>query len=185
MFLNEAGVDSFRETGSRVGWIGYKKLIDTLQLGTSAEFMIAFHTMQEQTEPPESYYIESRRGRWNTFPPKIVSLASEIANALEGQAQRYAGSYSVVDENNETIAKVIPNDSSVFIGVRVGTPPALLVESWHSAKRGTIIRKIKNVQFVGANICDKTQAEEFISVMKLRKQIEPSETELSANEPQP
>jgi hypothetical protein len=184
VLLNNASVDVFRDAGNRVGWIGYKKLFDALQLGRSAEFTTAFRTMQEQLEPSESYYIESRRGRWNTFPPDIVSLASEIADALDGQAQRYAGSYSIADENNETIAKIIPNHSSVFVGLRVGTPAAIAVKTWDLASAGPVVRNIRNVQFEGVNVIDKTQAQEFISMMRLRTQTLPSEAEPSPNEPE-
>jgi hypothetical protein len=185
VFLNEAGIDVFQDARSRVGWIGYKRLSDALGLLNSSEYLTAFSTMLEALEPTTSYYTGIRRGRWSTFPPHIVNLASEIANEFAGRAQRWEGSYSLLDENKQTIAKVIPNESSVFLGIRTGTPAASEVQHWASSSGGVIVRKVRNVRFEGVNVYNKDEAREFINAIKQRLESLAPEAEGASTEPQP
>jgi len=184
VFLNESGVDVFQSAMSRVGWIGYKRLSDSLGLLNSSECVTALSTMLDALEPTTSYYAEVRKGRWSTFPQHIVDLASAIANEFAGRAQRREGSYSLLDENKQTIAKIIPNDSSVFLGVRRGTPAASAVQHWACSSGGIVIRRIKNVQFEGVNVCSKNEARDFVSTIKQRLEPPPSEAEGDSNEPE-
>jgi len=183
VFLNESGVDVFQTAMSRVGWIGYKRLSDELGLLNSSEYVTALSTMLDALEPTTAYYAELRRGRWSTFPQHIVDLASEIANDFAGRAQRWEGSYSLLDENKQTIAKIIPNQSSVFVGIRTGIPAASGVQHWASSSGGTATRKIKNVQFEGVNVHSKNEAREFIRTIKQRLEPPRSEAEGDSNEP--
>lgn len=183
VFLNESGVDVFQTAMSRVGWIGFKRLSDALGLLNSSEYVTALSTMLDALEPTTSYYAEMRRRRWSTFPQHIVDLASEIANDFAGRAQRWEGSYSLLDENKQTIAKIIPNQSSVFVGIRTGIPAASGVQRWASSSGGTVTRKIKNVQFEGVNVHSKNEAREFIRTIKQRLEPPPSEAEGDSNEP--
>jgi len=184
VFLNESGVDVFQNAMSRVGWIGYKRLSDALGLLNSSEYLTALRTMLDALEPTASYYAEIRRGRWSAFPQHIIDLASEIANEFAGRAQRLKGSYSLLDENKQTIAKIIPNESSVFVGIRMGTPAASIVQHWASSSRGIVPRKIKNVQFEGVHVHSKNEAHEFISTIKQRLEPPPAEAEGDSTEPE-
>ena len=184
VFLNEGAVDTFRDATSRVGWIGYAHLNEALGLLNSSEYVTAFSTMLDDPEPPASYYAENRKGRWATFPPHIVKLASEIADEFAGRAQRWEGSYSLLDENKQTVAKIIPNDASVFVGIRTGYPAATPVQHWASSSGGIITRKVRNVRFDGVNVLDKNQAQEFIAAMKPRLDTPVCQAEGNSTEPE-
>jgi hypothetical protein len=184
VFLNEAGVDTFGDATNRVGWIGYRHLNDALGLLNSSEYITAFSTMLDCAEPLASYYAENRKGRWATFPSQIVNLASQIADEFDDRAQRWAGSYSLLDENRQTVAKIIPNDTSVFVGIRKGDPTSTRLTHWASSSGQVASRKVRNVRFDGVNILDKTQAQQFIATVKQRINSPVSQAEGDSAEPE-
>lgn len=164
IFLGDDGNDVFAESLHQVGWIGYRELSDALGLKGNGEYVSAFRTMLDSDEPSISFYSEKRRGRWDSFPREIVTLADSIAGCFGARAQRWDGSYSIQDENKQTIAKIIPNDGSVFVGIREGYLPEQTT-SWTLSSDSIEVRKVKNVAFNGMNVSTVENAKAFVEVM--------------------
>jgi hypothetical protein len=162
VFLDEQGVDRFPESLDQVGWIGYRTLSEGLRLEENPDFTHALHMMVETTEPPPTLYDEARKGRWSSFPPGVVALADEIAHCFAVRAVRWEGSYSIQDENRQTIAKIIPNDTSVFLGIREGYLSPLAATGW---SRNESMRKVRQVPFRGYVARDFGEAAPFLRAL--------------------
>jgi hypothetical protein len=177
VFLGDAGDERFSTMLDRVGWIGYKQLEETLGLSNTAEYKAAFTTMLDSPEPPLSFYAEKRQGRWETFPSEIIKLGEGLAVALGTvRIQRVPGSYSMKDENNQTVGKIIPNKDSVFIGVREQFKPL-------SDARGQIDparlrkRRVRTVDFIGMDVKSVSEAVRLISGIKAAIAVLPQPAE--------
>jgi hypothetical protein len=166
VFLGDGGEERFSTMLDRIGWIGYKQLEDALGLSNAPEYMAAFTTMLDSPEPALSFYAEKRRGRWETFPSEIIRLGEDLAIALGTvRVQRVAGSFSMKDENNETVGKVIPHKDFVFIGVREEYKPLSDVRGQIDQAR-LQKRRVRTVNFIGMNVKSVPEAERLISGIK-------------------
>ena len=166
VFLGDAGEERFSTMLDRIGWIGYKQLEDALGLSNAPEYKAAFTTMLGSPEPTLSFYAERRQGRWETFPSEIIRLGEDLAIALGTvRVQRVAGSFSLKDENNQTVGKIVPNRDSVFIGVREEYTPFSDAPEW--IDQAKIRRKpVQRVDFIGMNVKSVSDAERLISGIK-------------------
>jgi hypothetical protein len=166
VFLGEDGEGRFSTVLDRVGWIGYKQLEEAIGLSNATEYKAAFTTMLDSPEPPLSFYSEKRQGRWESFPSQIIELGESLALALGTvRIQRVAGSYSMKDENNQTVGKIVPNRDSVFIGVREEYTPFSDAPEWIGQAK--ISRKrVQRVDFIGMNVKSVFDAERLIIGIK-------------------
>ena len=166
VFLGDAGEERFSTMLDRIGWIGYKQLEDALGLSNAPEYKAAFTTMLGSPEPTLSFYAERRQGRWETFPSEIIRLGEDLAIALGTvRVQRVAGSFSLKDENNQTVGKIVPNRDSVFIGVREEYTPFSDAPEW--IDQAKIRRKrVQRVDFIGMNVKSVSDADRLISGIK-------------------
>jgi hypothetical protein len=166
VFLGEDGEGRFSTMLDRVGWIGYKQLEEAIGLSNATEYKAAFATMLDSPEPPLSFYSEKRQGRWESFPSQIIELGEGLALALGTvRVQRVAGSYSIKDENNQTVGKISPNKDSVFIGVREEYKPLSDVRGQIDQAR-LRRRRVRTVDFVGMDVKSVPEAERLISGIK-------------------
>jgi hypothetical protein len=177
VFLGDDGRERFSTMLGRIGWIGYKQLEEALGLSHATEYKAAFTTMLHSPEPPPSFYAEKRRGRWESFPNEIIKLGEGLAVALGTvRIQRVDGSYSMKDENNQTVGKIIPNKDSVFIGVREECKPL-------SYARGQIDqarfrrRRVRTVDFIGMDVKSVSEAERLIRSIKAAIAVLPEPAE--------
>jgi hypothetical protein len=183
VFLGDAGEERFSTMLDRIGWIGYKQLEDALGLSDATEYKAAFTTMLESPEPPTSFYTEKKRqGRWESFPSEIIRLGEDLAIALGTvRVQRVPGSYSMKDENNQTVGKIIPNKDSVFIGVREEYKPL-------SDARGQIDparlrrKRVRTVDFIGMDVNSVSESERLISGIKAVIAVLPEPAERTSEE---
>jgi hypothetical protein len=166
VFLGDGGEGKFSAMLDRVGWIGYKQLEEAIGLSNATEYKAAFTTMLDSPEPPLSFYSEKRQGRWESFQSEIIKLGEGLAIALGTvRIQRMPGSYSMKDENNQTVGKISPSKDSVFIGVREEYKPL-------SDARGQIDqarlrrRRVRAVDFIGMDVTSVSEAEKLISGIK-------------------
>lgn len=166
VFLGAAGEERFSTMLDRIGWIGYRQLEDALGLSNATEYKAAFTTMLDSTEPPLSFYAEKRQGRWESFPNEIIELGEDLAIALgTARVQRLAGSYSMKDENNQTVGKIIPNKDSVFIGVREKYTPFSDARGW--IDQAQVRRKrVQRVDFIGMDVKSVSEAARLINGIK-------------------
>lgn len=166
VFLGDADEERFSTMLDRVGWIGYKQLEDALGLSNATEYKAAFTTMLDSPEPPLSFYSEKRQGRWKSFPSEIIKLGEDLAIALGTvRVQRRAGSYSMKDENNQTVGKIVPNRDSVFMGVREAYTPFSNAPEW--VDQAKVRRKrVQRVDFIGMDVKSVSEAERLISGIK-------------------
>jgi hypothetical protein len=150
----------------------------------SPEYVAAFATMLSSVEPTRAFYNERRSGRWDSFPDWIVSLATSIASRFDSRAQRYEGSFSIQDENRQTIAKIIPRANGVFVGIRDGFPVSVPPERWQCSKSPVSMQRIKNVNFSGCLVTTLAEASDFVVQLQGRVEPEalPSEETLSEQE---
>ncbi len=166
VFLGDDGEERFTTMLDRIGWIGYKRLEDALGLSNAPEYKAAFTTMLDSPEPPLSFYTEKRQGRWESFPSEIIRLGEDLVIALGTvPVQRVAGSYSMKDENDQTVGKIIPNKDSVFIGVREGYPPFSDARGWIDQAKFRK-KKVQRAEFVGMDVKRVLEAERFIGSIK-------------------
>jgi hypothetical protein len=167
VFLGDAGEERFSTMLDRIGWIGYKQLEDALGLSNATEYKAAFTTMLDSPEPPMSFYAEKKRqGRWETYPSEIIKLGEDLAVALGTvHIQRLAGSYSMKDENAQTVGKIMPNKGSVFIGVREEHTPFCDARGWIDQAR---VRKkwVQRAEFIGIDVKSVSEAERLIRGIK-------------------
>jgi hypothetical protein len=184
VFLDSAGADVYSNSLHRVGWMGYSELERALGLADSPEYDAAFATMLDAAEPNEGFYTESRGRRWSSFPSWVVTLASSIANCFGSRSRRWEGSFSIQDENRQTIAKVIPTRGGVFIGVRDGYPIAVPPASWKSADGHITEQNVQRVRFLGMTVTSIAEATEFIAQLRGRIEPEAAVAESAPGEPE-
>jgi hypothetical protein len=184
IFLDEGARDVFHEMRGRIGWIGYRELHRALDLANSPEYMAAFRTMRDSDAPPQSFYSEKRKGRWETFPSWVVRLAEEVAECFGGQAHRFPGSFSVQDENKQTVCKIIPTGDAVFLGIRIGYQPFIEVERSITSVQRSEKRGVQRVTFVGLNFKTIEDVKDFITEINrhLSQGTQPAQTEVSEAE---
>lgn len=163
VFLGGAGEERFSTMLDRIGWIGYKQLEESLSLSNVTEYKAAFTTMLDSPEPPISCYTEKKRqGRWETFPIDIIKLGEGLASALGTvRVQRLAGSYSMKDENDQTVGKIMPSENSVFIGVREEYKP----RGWIDRTR-LRTKRVHRAEFIGMDVKNVSEAERLIRGIK-------------------
>jgi hypothetical protein len=177
VFLDSNGTDVFAKSLQRIGWLGYAELDSALGLSGSPEYVSAIATMLETVEPSEAFYTEHRRGRWDSYPEWIVSLADAIASSLGSRSQRKDGSFSILDENGIAIAKIMPKVEGVFVGIRDGLLDAIPPENWQSTKSPLTKKKINTVSFSGHCVTTLAEASDFVVQLKGRVEgdAQPSE----------
>ena len=182
VFLDLHGKDVFTETLGRVGWLGYAEIDSALAVSDSVGYAAAFATMLDTVEPGEAFYTEHRRGRWDTYPEWVVSLADAIASSFGSRSQRKDGSFSILDENGIAIAKIMPKAEGVFVGIRDGLLDAIPPENWQSTKTPLTKKKINTVNFSGYCITTRAEASDFLVQLKGRVEddAQPSEELLCA-----
>jgi hypothetical protein len=166
VFLGNNGEERFSSMLDRVGWIGFKELEDALGLSDAEEYKAAFATMLGSPEPTLSFYPDKKQKRWESFPAEIIKLGEDLAIALEPvRVQRVAGSYSMKDENNQTVGKIIPNRDSLFIGLREEYAPLFGAKACIEEKQ-IRIKSVQGVNFVGMNVTSASEADKLIRGIK-------------------
>lgn len=166
VFLGNNGEERFSSMLDRVGWIGFKELEDALGLSNAEEYKVAFATMLGSPEPTLSFYTDKKQKRWESFPAEIITLGEDLAIALEPvRVQRVAGSYSMKDENNQTVGKIIPNRDSLFIGLREEYAPLSVAKTCIEEKQ-IRTKSVQGVNFVGMNVTSVSKADKLIRGIK-------------------
>lgn len=168
VFLDSRGTDVFAVSLRRIGWLGYAELNSALQLSDSLEYRTAFATMLDSFEPSETFYSERRSGRWSSFPEWVQSLATDIANCFDSHIERKEGSFSLHDENSQIIAKIMPREKDVFLGVNDGLSALNPPEQWQSACGPSLTRKIRKTVFSGRCVTTLGEASDFVTLLKGR-----------------
>ncbi len=177
VFLGDSGEEKFFTMLHRIGWIGYRQLEEALGLQSDKEYRAAFTTMLDSLEPPLSFYDEKRQGRWESFPGQIIKLGEDLAIALGTvRVQRVPGSYSMKDENGQTVGKIIPNKDGVFIGVRDGFAP--LSKAQGCIDQARLRRKrVRTVDFLGIDVKSVSEADNLITAIKAVMAVLPEPAE--------
>jgi hypothetical protein len=166
VFLGNNGEERFSSMLDRIGWIGFRQLEDALGLSEAEEYKAAFTTMLGSPEPPLSFYTDKKQSRWESFPAEIIKLGEDLAIALEPvRVQRVAGSYSMKDENNQTVGKIVPNRDFLFIGLREEYAPLSGAKACIDEKK-IRTKRVQRVNFVGMNVTSVSEADKLIRDIK-------------------
>jgi hypothetical protein len=160
-FLDAHGEDGYSRMRGRVGWLGYQTLEQALVLGEDREYQAAFRTMLATLEPDPKDYAVAESAIASRATPESLALAARLAQMFAGyKAVEYPGSYSIKD-GGQTVAKVIPRQSSVFVGVRGDRLPA----TWEPGPAETV--SVQGVPFTGIAVpVDRADSEDLSFLQK-------------------
>jgi hypothetical protein len=178
-FLHPAdGRNLFQEMLSQIGWIGYRKLEEVLGLKDNSSYQLAFETMLSGNEPNNTYYARKSKQAIENLPEDIKALIKELKNLFSPyRVDPGAGSHSVKDAVDSTVAKIIPRRSKVFVGFRMDdTDEIRIVEKINALTAGNSATvRVRGVEFMGYEVTlkDKHQdievAQELIELWKAQK----------------
>src|SRR5262249_51250285 len=160
-FLSDSGADVLEDMRPRLGWIGYRRLENALGLRDDPDYVAAFATMQATVEPDAKDYDVAEANARGGASAESVALAAKLRHELFGafEVAEYTGSYSVT-RGSHTIAKIIPQAKTVFVGVRETESPG----RWFSGPLEAV--SVQGVRFVGVHVpADNPDASEAASLV--------------------
>jgi len=117
VFLNEAGDDASAQVADRLGWLGYGALDEILNLREAPEYQAALRTMIDYNVPKPADYSDAVIAL-GQVSAEAIPLMDRLASLFTGyDVARFEGSFSI-KEGGQTIAKLIPRENGVFVGIR-------------------------------------------------------------------
>ena len=115
VFSNEAGDDASAQ--DRLGWLGYGALDEILNLRDAPEYQAALRTMIDYNVPKPADYSDAVIAL-GQVSAEAIPLMDRLASLFTGyDVARFEGSFSI-KEGGQTIAKLIPRENGVFVGIR-------------------------------------------------------------------
>jgi hypothetical protein len=134
--------------------------------------------MLSSSEPSKKYYARKSKQAIENLPENIKALIKELKTLFNPyRVDPGAGSHSVKNDANVTVAKVIPRRTKVFVGFRVDEANEnIIVEKIDQETAGNSAGvSIRGVEFIGYEVTlkDKHQdievAQELIELWKAHK----------------
>jgi hypothetical protein len=122
LLLDQNGKDIFSEMRPKIGWIGYAELEKALGIEGDKEYCFARDVMMGSNMPEEIHYLSESLRALDQFDNEVQELADEMAQMFGANGvypEKIKGSYSVKDGDGTTIAKILPKNNGVFVGIRV------------------------------------------------------------------
>jgi hypothetical protein len=170
-FLDPAdGHNLFQEMQSQIGWIGYRNLEEALGLNENSSYQLAFETMLSSKEPSKKYYDRKSKQAIENLPENIKALIQELKIFFNPyRVDPGAGSHSVKDVANSTVAKIIPRRTKVFVGFRVDEANEnMIAEKIDRETAGNSARiSIRGVEFMGYEVTLKEKHRDIEVARKL------------------
>jgi hypothetical protein len=164
------GHNLFQEMHSQIGWIGYRKLEAALGLNDNTSYKLAFETMLSESEPGNKYYARKSKQAIENLPENIKAVIKELKTLFNPyRVDSGAGSHSVKDDTNVTVAKIIPRRTKVFVGFRVDEANEnMIAEKIDKETVGNSARvSIRGVEFMGYEVTTKDKYHDIEVARKL------------------
>jgi hypothetical protein len=152
------GHNLYQEMQSQIGWLGYRNLEEALGLNENSTYRLAFETMLSGTEPSKKYYDRKAKQAIENLPENIKALIKELKTFFNPyRVDPGAGSHSVKNDANSTVAKIIPRRTKVFVGFRVDKANEnMIAEKIDMETAGNSARvNIRGVEFMGYEVTIK------------------------------